>query len=53
MMVQHPTLSKAKHKITQWRKQAHILGVLFGVLLWAIVATTWPIMLGVYWWCNR
>lgn len=47
------TLSHWKHKAIQWRKQAHVLGVIFGVALWAMLAVGWPVILVVWLVLNR
>lgn len=48
MIANDTTLSKAKQRIIIWRKQCHVLGVIFGVALWAVLAVGWPVMLLVW-----
>lgn len=49
MIATNTMLSHWKHKAIQWRKQAHVLGVIFGVALWAVLAVGWPVILLVVW----
>lgn len=53
MIATNITLSVWKHKIIQWRKQAHVLGVIFGIALWAVLAVGWPVLLMVWLLVNR
>lgn len=48
MIALYTMLLHWKQRIIVWRKQCHVLGIIFGIALWAVLAVGWPVLLVIW-----